>query len=338
MSIIARVLSLALFSFVVAVGPNAAAQGKEASEVRIVKQLGLAALPLMVMENNKLLEKHLQKAGLTQSVSFIRLGNTMGINDALISGNVDFAPNGPPSLLTVWSRTKGTSNEIKGVINMNEVEFWLNVNRPEIKSVKDFTEQDRIAVTAVKVGVPAVLLQMVAAKEWGMENFSRLDKRTISMSHPDAVVALTSKSDLTGHFAAPPYTYQGAGKPGIHTILKSSEIVGPFAGSLVMATTKFYEANPRTVKAFVDAMTEAVDTINRDKRAAAQIYLTLSGDKVNSLEDTVKQLNDPALTYTTTPRNLMKFATFMNKAGSLSPAPATWQDLFFPPIHGLPGS
>ena len=39
----------------------------------------------------------------------------------------------------------------------------LNTANPDIKSIKDFTERDRIAVPSIKVSVQAVLLQMAAA-------------------------------------------------------------------------------------------------------------------------------------------------------------------------------
>ena len=120
-------------------------QGKEVNEIRIAQQFGLAFLPLMVVEHDKLIEKHGQRLGLPALKGvFTRLASTQGLNDALISGQIDLAPNGPPSLLTLWSRTRGTSNEIKGVIPINEIEFWLNANRPEIKSFRDFTEKERM--------------------------------------------------------------------------------------------------------------------------------------------------------------------------------------------------
>lgn len=340
MKIAKRIATTVLVLGLAWAGSPVLAQGKEVSEVRIAQQFGLAFLPHMVMDHGKLIEKHAQRLGLPGVKSvFTRLSSTQGLNDALIAGQVDFVANGAPSVLTLWSRTLGTANEIKGVIPINEIEFWLNVNRPDIKSFRDFTEKDRIALTAIKVSVPAILLQMLAEKEWGRENYARFDKQTISMSHPDAMIALLSKSEITAHFTTPPFQHQELQKPGIHRILTSTDIVGSkFTGSVMMTRTKFRDANPRIVQAFVAAVTEAVDIINRDKRAAAEIYLKVSGDKTNSLEEIVRQLNDPALAFTTTPRGLMKFAEFMQRTGTLKPAPSGWKDLFYPEAHNLSGS
>ncbi len=316
------------------------AQGKETNEIRIARQFGLAFVPLMVMEHNKLVEKHGQRLGLPElKASFNKMASTQGLNDALIAGQVDLIPNGAPSVLTIWSRTRGTPQEVRAVIGINQIPFWLNSNRPEVKSIRDFTEKDKIVVTAIKVSVPAIVLQMAAEKEWGRENYARLDSLTVSMSHPDGMIALLAKRDITAHFTSPPYMHQELAQPGIHRVLSSDEVFGgPTVGSIIMTTSRFREQNPRALQAFVAATMEAIDFVNKDKRAAAEIYLKLSGDKTNSLDEIVRQLNDPNFVFTATPRNFMKFAEFMHRIGTLKVAPATWKDAFFPEIHHLPGS
>jgi len=337
---LARCVATTVAALMLCFGSAASGQGKEVNEIRIAQQFGLAFLPLMIVQHEKLIEKHGQRLGLPELKGvFTRLSSTQGLNDALLAGQIDLASNGPPSLLTLWSRTRGTSAEIKGVIPINEIEFWLNTNRPEIKSYRDFTEKDRIALTAIKVSVPAILMQMLAEKEWGRENYTRFDRQTISMPHPDGMIALLSKSEISAHFTSPPYTYMETQKPGIHRVLTSTDIVGtPFTGSIMMASSRFRDANPRAIQAFVAAIVEAIELINRDKNTAAAIYFKISGDKNSSKEDIIKQLTDPGLAFTTTPRGLMKFAEFMQRTGSLKPAPATWKDLFFPEAHYLSGS
>jgi NitT/TauT family transport system substrate-binding protein len=34
----------------------------------------------------------------------------------------------------------------------------------------------------------------------------------------------------------------------------------------------------------------------------------------------------------------LKVAEFMNKVGTIKPMAGSWKDLFFPEVHGLPGS
>src|SRR5205085_1694119 len=81
-------------------------------------------------------------------------------------------------------------------------------------------EKDKIALPAVKVSIQAVTLQMAAEKVFGEGQQNRLDSLTVSMSHPDAQVALLSgASEVTAHFSSPPFQYQQLKKPGIHTVL-----------------------------------------------------------------------------------------------------------------------
>jgi NitT/TauT family transport system substrate-binding protein len=317
----------------------ASAAQAEVNEVRIARQFGLVHLPLIVMEDKKLIEKHAEAAGLKgMKATYHKLASTGGINEALLAGQLDFAPNGAPSLLTIWDKTKGTSNEVRGLIAVNEFTFFLNVNRPDLKSIKDLNDKDRIAVSAVKVSVPAILLQMAAMKEWGKENYTRLDRFTVSMAHPDGMAALLSRREITGHFTSPPYMHLELEKPGITKMLSSDDILGgATVGTILFGTSRFVNANPKASKAVVDAVKEAVNYVNSNPKEAAELYLRASGDKA-PLDEVVRQLTEPGLVFIATPRNFMTYARFMHEIGTTKNVPATWKDAFFPLIHDLPGS
>ena len=97
--------------------------------------------------------------------------------------------------------------------------MYLNPRNPNVRSIKDFTEKDKIALPAVKVSIQSVTLQMAAEKLFGEGNHNKLDALTVTLSHPDALVALLSGgSEITAHFTTPPYQYQELEKPGIHTV------------------------------------------------------------------------------------------------------------------------
>ena len=49
-------------------------------------------------------------------------------------------------------------------------------------------------------------------------------------------------------------------------------------------------------------------------------------------------LTDGSIVYSVAPTGLMKLAAFMARTGELKTAPASWQDVFFPPIASLKGS
>ena len=50
----------------------------------------------------------------------------------------------------------------------------LGLSRPKIKTLKDYTETDRIAVPSVKISMQAILLEMAVAKEFGEVNVKRV--------------------------------------------------------------------------------------------------------------------------------------------------------------------
>ena len=64
----------------------------EADTVRIAKQFGLGYLPLTLMEEEKLFEQQAKKQGLDIKVEWLRLSAGAPMNDAILSGNLDFAP------------------------------------------------------------------------------------------------------------------------------------------------------------------------------------------------------------------------------------------------------
>ena len=312
----------------------------EVNEVRITKQFGLGFLPLMVMEDQKLVEKQSKAAGLPEVKGvFMTLSNPAAMNDGLLSGQIDYGTNGPPAVITIWARTKGSGNEIKGVAGMVLTPMWLNTNNPNVKSIRDFTEKDKIAVTAVKVSIPAIIMQMAAVKEWCKDNYAKLDPLTVSMSHPDGMAAFLSKRDVTAHFTSPPFMYKELEQPGVQRIMSSDDVMGgPTTFSNLYSTSKFHDANPRVYKAVLAAFIEAIDLINKDKKQAAEIYLRISGDKKSTVAEIQKQIEDPNLVFTATPRNIQKYADFMFDVGSIKTKAASWKDIYFPEIHHLPGN
>ena len=220
-----------------------AARG-EMSEIKVAQQFGISYLPLMLMEEQKLIEKHAKAAGVDVSVSWARFAGGNVMNDALLSNSLQFASGGVGPLVTLWSRTKGNL-DVKAVSAINSMPIFLNTRNPNVKSIKDFTEKDKIALPAVKVSIQAVTLQMAAEKAFGEGQHGKLDAFTVSMSHPDAQIALLSgASEINAHFSSPPFQYQQLEKPGFHTVLNSFDVLGgPATFNVVWTASKFRSEN-----------------------------------------------------------------------------------------------
>jgi len=313
--------------------------GAEVKEVKIARGFAIPHLPIMIIEHERLLEKHALAAGLGDiTVSYSTIGGGSVMNDALLSGTLSFGVGGPPPMLTLWDKTRA-GIQVKGVCAEATMPLLLNTRNPNLKSVRDLSEKDRIAVGAVKVSIQAVLLQMAAAKEFGADNFTRFDPLTVGMNSPDATAALRSGAgEVDVNFSLPPFQYAEIKQAGIHTLASSNEIMGgSHTFTLVYTTAQFHDANPKVYGAFLAAIKEAIDMINRDKRGVASTYIEMTHSK-ESVADIVAIIDDPDVKFTMTPARTMKFADFMYQIGSLKKKPDSWKDYFFEEIHALPGS
>jgi NitT/TauT family transport system substrate-binding protein len=318
----------------------AATAAAQVPEIRFARQFSMGYLQFNVMERHHLVEKHAKAAGIPEvKVVWATFNSPAAMNDALLSGSVDIVSGGVPGLLTIWARTQGTANAVKGVTAFSSQPILLNTRSPTIKSITDYTEKDKIAVPAVKVSVQAMMLQMAAAKQWGQANFAKLDPLTVGMTPPDATIALLSdSSEITSVFSVPPFQYQQLEKSGVHTVLNSTEVFGgPHTFTVAWTSSQFRDKNPALYKALVAAFQEATDMLNKDVKPAAQYWIDdvkskLTVDKVAAIA-TGKDVR-----WTMAPESTVKYAEFMHAVGTIRVKPASWKDLFFPEIHALSGS
>jgi NitT/TauT family transport system substrate-binding protein len=309
-------------------------------EIRLAKQFSMGYLQLNVIEHQKLIEKHAKLLGIPEvKVSWETFNGPAAVNDALLSGNIDIASGGVPGLLVLWAKTKGTPQEVRGISALSSQPFLLNSRNPDVKTIKDFKESDRIAVPAVKVSVQAIMLQMAAAKAFGEKDFAKLDVQTVSMSPPDATVALLGgKSEVNAAFSVPPFQYQQLEQAGIHTVINSFNVMGgSHSFTVAWTSAKFRDNNPVLYKALIAALSEATDIVNKDKKAAGALWIEDAKSKL-PLDMVAKIVADPQVHWTLTPENTMKFADFMTSVGTLKLKAASWKDYFFPEIYDLKGS
>ncbi|MFN7190095.1 MAG: ABC transporter substrate-binding protein [Rhodospirillales bacterium] len=310
----------------------------EVREVRIAKQFGISYLPLMVLEDQNLIEKHARAAGLEVKTNWLQFSGGAPINDALISGSLEFAGGGVGPMIVLWARTKGSLN-VRGVGSLNSLPLYLNTVNPAVKTVRDFTDKDRIGLPAVRVSIQAITLQMECERVFGMGQHAKLDNITVSMSHPDAMNAMMSgRSEITAHFGSPPFQNQQLQDARVTRVLTNYEVLGgPASFNFMWTTARVREQNPRVYAAFVAALAEAQALINRDKSLAADIYARVERGAPPK-EFVMQLLNDPQHVFTTVPNNTMKYATFMARTGTIREAPADWKDMFFPELHAAQGS
>lgn len=322
-----------------AVGLAAGNASAEVDELKMMSQYGIGYMQLTLMKHDKLVEKHLAKAGLADTkVTWATMGAGAAANDALLSGGLHFAAGGTGPAFILWDRTRGNV-QVNGVAALSSMPNMLITRNPNVKRLEDFTEKDRIAMAGAGSSVQTIYLQMAAAKAFGIENYKKLNPLMVNLPHPEGLRALLAgQGEVTAQFTSPPFQNTALDNPGIHKVLDSYEIMGgPNTFLMVWATKKFRDANPKTYKAVLDAMKEATAAINADMKRAAEVYVKEGGGK-QSADAILKIMQAPGIKYTLAPEGVLPFAQFMHRIGTLKNEPKSWKDLFFPDIHDLQGS
>ena len=316
-------------------GPGRA--GAELSEVRIVAQNGSNYLPLYVMQGHKLVEKHLAAKGLgSTGVVWSKLAGPSAIIDSFLAGAVHFSGQGVPSTALIWDRTRNGIGA-KAVSAMVASNIWLMTRKPELKSLRDLTEQDRIALPSIKTSAQALFLWTAAEKQFGPGQWGKLDHLTVSLPHPDAMAAvLNPNGEITVHAATSPYADLER-KAGLRAITDLYAVEGgAVTGLNFVSTEQFRKANPITYDAVVAAFDEAVEWINSDKRRAAQFYLEMSKDKM-SLDDLTQILMAPDYIFGKAPHGIGAAMNMMYRTGTLKTKPQSWKEMYFPETQQLVG-
>ena len=311
----------------------------EVSEIRVTRQPSLVYLPLVVMEQLKLFEKQAEARGLTGSkATWLTFTSGGASTDALLSGNVDLVTSGASNLLLLWEKTRG---EVKGVAGASAIPMILVTRNPAVKTIRDFTERDRIAVPTLKVSMQATVLHLAAEQAFGMEGRDKLDSITVQLGHPDATAAILSPShEVNSHFSLPPYVNTALADPKIHKVLDSADVVGgPLSNGVVFGTRRFHDANPKTMAAFIAGLEEAIALIKNESQAK----------RPNSTSPTPRRRTQVELTPGDDHRsgrrllrphryNTGKVADVFVRSGIMKQTPKSWRDYFFSDVHGLPGS
>jgi NitT/TauT family transport system substrate-binding protein len=335
-----RWMTVAVLAAALALSAQAGVARAEVAELRMATQFGIGAMPMILMQRNQLLEQQLAAAGLPNvKVSWRQFPGGGPMNDGLLSGSLDIVSGGTTVFLALWAKARGTPSAVRSVGALSALPLWFLTRNPDVKRLEDLTDKDKIALTTVKVSVHAMLLQMAAEKIWGSANSSRFDRLTVTMPHANAAAALISGgTELNNHFSAPPYQNMEAKAPGVRRITSAQDILGARSSYMVAyATEKFRADNPKTYGAFVAALRQSLETINKDPRGAARDYLDVSKDPI-SLDELTELVTDAGSKFSMTPDLVTTFADFMFKQGLTKTRPESWKDMFFPEVYDHPGS
>jgi NitT/TauT family transport system substrate-binding protein len=312
----------------------------EANQVRIVQPYGLVYLPSYVAVDLGLIEKHAKAAGLGEvRVTLTNMASGPASSDLLLAGDADLSMGGFGPAFVLWDKTRG-AQKVRGMMPLSSSSVLVLTTDPRIKTIRDFTDKDRIAVSAVKVTAQAIALQMAAAKEWGWDQRFRLDSLLVSMSNPDAMAAIMGgHSEVKTHASIIPFSVIEIESGKVHQVMSSADYLDPGSSTVVMsAAARFREGSPKLYAATAAAFEEAIDFIYASPRKAAEIFVAREPQK-RELAWTEGMLTDKKLVeFSATPRGTKKHADFMHAAGTLKNKPDSWKDLFWDNMWSKDGS
>jgi NitT/TauT family transport system substrate-binding protein len=310
----------------------------ETNELRLGVQRGMTYLPFIVMQHEHLVEQSAAAAGMPGlKATFNIFSGGPAMTDGLLSDSIDMAATGIPSFLALWAKGRGKL-AIAGLASYGTLPIALVTRNPDVKTLADFTDKDRIATPGVKTSTQSIFLRMAAEKMYGLPQVDHFDAITVTRGHPDAMAALLGNTEINSHFAIPPYLQIELSRPGIHIVTTSEEIVGgTVSNGTIFLTTRFADANPKVVAVLYDALRRAVELINSDTPHAAADYLAVSGERTPPAEIEA-MIKIPGTVYDVAPHGTMVMAKFLHRTGMIAAAPNDWKDMYLPLVHGEPGS
>lgn len=247
---------------------------KEKVTLNIAQQFGIAYAPLNIMEQLGMLEEKLPGV----EIVWKQFGGPTAIREAMLSGEVDFGFMGIAPVMIGYDN--GMRWRYATGISANQVA--LVTDKEGVNSLKDFTKQDKIAILSPGC-TQHMLLCMLAKQQLG--DYMALDNQLVSMTHPDAMNALIANTEVSAHFATPPYLQEELNN-GMHIIADGEDIAGAqFTFISGVAMEQFYEDYPELYTAFIETLNEAIDYINENPDEAIRILAPLYGLSEEELKE-----------------------------------------------------
>lgn len=284
-------------------------------ELNIAEQFGIAYAPLQIMKKQQLLEKALPDV----QINWKQYGGPTPIREGMLADEVDFGFMGPSPVLV--GIDNGMKWKFAAGISYNQVA--LVTDRPEIRSLEDFKDSDRIAILSPG-STQHVLLSIAASQVF--EDPDKFDKQLVSLSHPDAMDALIAETEVAAHFATPPYLDKEISL-GMHVITTGEEIMGePFTFITGVAQTSFFEERPEEYAAIITALNTAIDYINQNMDAAVSELAPVYGVD----EDVLKaQMTYQGTIYANRLTGLQRLSDEMYRIGMIK-SPIVIREVCFP--------
>ena len=328
-------------TFLLALGTAMAeANAAEVNNVAIATTIGLAQFPGRLAKDLNLIEKRAATLGIPDlKVSLQEVTSGIVVSDLLLSGHAGVGIGGAVPMFNLWNKTNG---RVKGMMAISEGDMFLMTCDPHIKSIRDYTDNDRIAMTDLRTTTYAMMLQMKAAEEFGWDERNRFDRISVAMSDPDGMGAILScKTDVKSQMTILPQSTAELASGKARVIFSSDEVLGhPYTFDAAFTTVEFKRDSPKVYEAVTGGLADAIKFIKENPEKAADMYMKdepYFGPR-EMLIKLIKSETADHFSYTDTPNSTEAFTDFMYKSGTFKNQPKSWKDVWFENVWDLPGT
>ncbi len=310
----------------------------ETGTLNLGVQRGMTYLPFIVMQKEHLVEQQAAKAGMPDlKVTYDVFSGGPAMTDGLLSSSIDVAATGIPSFVALWAKGKGKL-AVRGLSSYGTLPIALVTRNPNVHTLQDFTDKDRIATPGVKTSTQSIFLRMAAEKLYGLAQVDHFDAITVGRGHPDAMAAMLGGTEIDSHFSIPPYLQIELRTPGVHVVTISDEIAGgTVSNGTIFLFARFAEENPKTVAALYEALKASVALIDADTERAAEDYLAISGEH-STVADIETLIKIPGTVYDVAPHGILTMAKFLHRTGMVAAEPNDWKEMYLPLVWDQNGS
>ncbi len=301
-----------------------AADDAEEVTLNLAYQYGLAYAPLVIVQEQKLIENAYEEAtGKKVTVTWNQMSSGADINTGISGGSLDagFMGVGP----AVTGVTKGVGYKI--FTNLSGQEHGIMTNDESIQSFDDLIGSSK-QIALVNIGSFQHIILALALETPGYPPHA-MDANIVAMAHPDGMAALES-GNVACHLTSSPYIFKEREETNLHEIKDVSDAWGVEGSFIVgVASEKIHDENPELYQALCDAIKEAIDYMNDSPEEAAKLTCEFDG---NSVEDELAYIEKS--NYTIETKGLFELASFMARTEFIETAPGSYEDLVFDNVSG----
>lgn len=295
----------------------------EITTINVAYQYGLAYAPLIIVQQNKIIENAYKEAtGKEVKVVWTQMSSGADINVAIASGNIDVG------FMGIAPAISGVMNDVgyKIFTNVSGQEHGIVSNDKSVKGLEDLVGTDR-QIALVNLGSIQHIILARALKNAGYDAHA-LDSNIVVMKHPDGMTALQS-GNVSCQLTTNPYIYKEREDDKLYEIDALSEVWTKDNSFIVgVASEKVYK-NDKLYDVLCSAFSEGIEYINNDVEKAAAITYEYDG---NSLEDEIKYIQKG--TYSVETTGVFELAVFMAEEGFIDKAPDNYECLVYDNVKG----